>query len=163
MHPEVTRVAEGFAAVAALVWPHAHVTHEVHVEFGGGGERPRAHAAFELPLSAVPLSVSAAAAGLGVTLRLALPRWRRGGAGGLAGQLLLGVGLSVDAVGRVFLGGAVAVGVAAEVRFELGEGGAFLSTVADLTLWNVGYSCKVRHRKKTSTVVASSAVNHNQR
>lgn len=140
MHPQVTRVAEGFAAVAALVWPHAHVTHEVHVEFGGGRERSRAHAAFKLPLSAVTLTASTA--GLTVTLRQALPRRRRGGTGGLAGQLLLGV----DAVSGIFLGGAVAVGVAAEVRFEVGEGGAFFSTVADLTLWDAGYACKMGYR-----------------
>lgn len=61
MHPQVTGVTEGFAAVAALVWPHTHVAHEVHVEFSGGRERSRAHAALELPLSAVTLSVSTAA------------------------------------------------------------------------------------------------------
>lgn len=156
MHPEVARVAEGFAAVAALVRPHTHVAHEVHVEFSGGCERPRAHAALKLPLSAVTLSVSAAAAGLTVSLSLALPRRRRGATGGLAGQLLLGVWLTVDAVTGVFLGGAVAVGVAAEVRFELGERGAFFSAVTDLTLWNVrdawkiGYGNNVRVGKARS-------------
>lgn len=82
------------------------------------------------------------AAGLSINLRLALPRWGRGGTGGLAGKLLLGVGLTVDAMGGVFMGRTVAVGVAAEVRFELGEGGAFFSTVADLTLWDTWYTCK---------------------
>lgn len=139
VHPQVTGVAEGFAAVAALVRPHAHVTHEVHVEFGGSGKGSRTHAAFKLPLSTVTLTVYA---GLAVTLSLALPRRRRGAAGGLAGQLLLGVGLTMDAVSGVFLGGAGAVGVAAEVSFELREGCAFFTTVADLFLWNMGDACK---------------------
>lgn len=83
------------------------------------------------------------ASGLSITLRLALPRRGRGGTGGLAGKLLLGVGLTVDAMGGVFMGGAMALGVAAEVRFELRERGAFFSTVADLTLWNMWYACEV--------------------
>lgn len=144
VHPQVTWVAEGFAAVAALVWPHTHMTHEVHVEFGGCGKGSRAHAAFKLPLSAMTLTVSA---GLSFALSLALPWRRRAAAGGLAGQLILGVGLTVYAMSRIFLGGAVAVGVAAEVSFELREGGALFSTVADLSLWNVGDACRTGFRK----------------
>lgn len=52
----------------------------------------------------------------------------------------------MDAMSGVFLGGTVAVGVATKVRFKLGKGGAFFSTMADLTLWNVGYTCKMGDR-----------------
>lgn len=38
MHPEVAGVAERLAAVFTLVRLHPHVSHEVHIELGGGDE-----------------------------------------------------------------------------------------------------------------------------
>lgn len=83
---KIAGVTESLAAVAALVRPHAHVTHEMHVQFRGRGKRPRAHAAFKLPLAAVSVPV---AAGMFVHIRMALPLWRGSGSGSLVGHLFL--------------------------------------------------------------------------
>lgn len=53
VHPEVAGIAEGLAAVLALMRLHPNVTHEVHVELGGRDKGPGAHAALELLLAPV--------------------------------------------------------------------------------------------------------------
>lgn len=57
MHPEVTGVAEGFAAVFTLVRFHSNVSHEVHVELRGCDECLGAHAALKLLLPHVALTL----------------------------------------------------------------------------------------------------------
>lgn len=56
VHPEVAGIAEGLAAVLALVRLHPNVTHEVHVELGGRDKGPGAHAALELLFTPVTLT-----------------------------------------------------------------------------------------------------------
>lgn len=131
---EIAGVTESFAAVAALVWSHAHVTHEVHVQFRGCGKRSRAHAAFKLPLAAVSVPV---AAGMFVHIRMALPLWRGGGPGALVGHLFLRLRL---AVGGVVLGGAMALGVTVQVRLKFRERGTFFTTMANLAFWHSGHT-----------------------
>lgn len=56
MHPEITGVAEGFAAVFTLVRFHSNVSHEVHVELCGRDEGLGTHAALKLLLSHMALT-----------------------------------------------------------------------------------------------------------
>lgn len=84
VHAQVTGVTEGLAAVFTLVWLHAHVTHEVDVELGGGGEGPGAHAALKPPLPRVAVTGSVrVGAGEAVVMRVAGP----GGRGGARGPI----------------------------------------------------------------------------
>lgn len=135
VRPQVAGITEGLAAVLALVWLHADMSHEVHVELGGGRERPGAHAALELPLPGV-----------------AVARPGRGSAGAAAGKLAFVVRV-VGVVRRVRLGGAVGVpvgvpvGVAVEVRFKLCKGGALFAAVANLTVWKLWDTCHYKNNK----------------
>lgn len=57
VHPEVAGVAESLTAVFTLVRFHSNVSHEVHVELCGCDKGPGAHAALELLLPYVTLTL----------------------------------------------------------------------------------------------------------
>lgn len=176
VHPEVTGVAEGLAAVFTLVRLHPHVAHEVHVELGAGDEGPGTHAALELLLprvtltlrsAAVRVCVAAAAATVVVavclsrSMSVAGPRGG-GGARGPVGELVLRVRVLVLLrrllllllLRGVVLRWAVAVGglvmlvtvMAVQVRLELREGGTLFAALADLTLGHLRNTCRDIHQ-----------------
>lgn len=83
---------------------------------------------------------AAAAVGMFIHVGVALPLWGGSGAGSLIGHFLLRLGLVVCSMSRVVLGWAVALGMAAEVGFQLCERGTFFSTMTYLSLWHSGYT-----------------------
>lgn len=58
--PEVAGIAESFATEIALVWLHAHVSHEMDMKFGRRNESLGAHGALPLPFLTVARSMIAA-------------------------------------------------------------------------------------------------------
>lgn len=84
MHAQVTRVAEGLAAVFTLVWLHPHMTHEMDVELSGGGEGSGTHAALKSSLSRVAMTTSGGigAGGVGVSKAAVMGVAGPGGGGG---------------------------------------------------------------------------------
>lgn len=145
MHPQVAGVAEGLAAVLTLVRFHPDVTHEVNVELGGRDEGPGAHAALVLLLPDRTLAFSSGGDAVGCSAPAAVcwscwvvgARPRRGGgggAGGPIGELLLQMNVLLRL--PLLLRRAVVVTrwvVAAQVRLQLREGGAFFTALTDLT------------------------------